>query len=168
MLATGLRKMRLLSRMRAQIRPSCEAHNQLGSRTEIAYEHHFSLSDLTDINIFTKNLDSGLFPGVSSDIWVHGGFADEHAKTASTILSSVKSLISSKGASTVICVSPSCSRGHTTNSTDHVANRSGILLEVLSLSSTPSSSSSTCLRTSRYKAVRSVRHAWVTQIGRTG
>ena len=102
MSVTGLRRMQSLLRTREQIRLSCKAriHLFLGSTLKSR-----SLSDLTDVNIFTKNLDSGLFPGVSSDIWVHGGFADEHAKTASTILSSVKSLISSKGASTVICVS---------------------------------------------------------------
>ncbi|KAH9936333.1 alpha/beta-hydrolase [Fomitopsis serialis] len=50
------------------------------------------LSDLTDVDIATENLDSSLFPGVSSDVWVHSGFANEQAQTASI------------GATTVICV----------------------------------------------------------------
>ena len=51
-----------------------------------------------------KQLDPTLFPGISSDIWAHGGFVDEHALTASTILAETKRLISSKGASSVILV----------------------------------------------------------------
>ncbi|KAH9841586.1 alpha beta-hydrolase [Rhodofomes roseus] len=62
------------------------------------------LSDLTDVDILQENLDSTLFPGVSSDVWVHSGFADEHAKTASAVLSAATSIISSKGAETVICI----------------------------------------------------------------
>ncbi|KAI0765188.1 alpha/beta-hydrolase [Fomes fomentarius] len=59
------------------------------------------LSVLTDANIPLKNLDSKLFPGVSSSVQVHGGFADQHAKTASTILTAVKSLLSETGSSNV-------------------------------------------------------------------
>ena len=65
------------------------------------------LADLTDLNIGLKGLDSTFFPGVSSDVQVHGGFADEHAQTASTILAEVKKLLSSSGASTVVTVSGS-------------------------------------------------------------
>ena len=63
-----------------------------------------SLSDLTDINFILKNLDSTLFPGVSSDVEVHGGFADEHAKTATTILAEVNKQLSATGASNVVVV----------------------------------------------------------------
>ncbi|PIL25568.1 hypothetical protein GSI_12376 [Ganoderma sinense ZZ0214-1] len=62
------------------------------------------LSDLTDLNFGLKTLDSTLFPGVSSSVQVHGGFADQHAKTASIILTEVKNLLSSTGASTVVAV----------------------------------------------------------------
>ena len=65
----------------------------------------FSLSDLTDVNFFLTSLDTTLFPGVSSDVQVHNGFAAEHAKTASIILDEVKKELSSSGASTVIAVS---------------------------------------------------------------
>lgn len=39
-----------------------------------------SLADLTDLDIPLTNLDSTLFPGLSSSIKVHSGFAAEHAK----------------------------------------------------------------------------------------
>lgn len=67
--------------------------------------HSSRLSDLTDIDIITENLNSTLFPGVSSDVWVHSGFADEQAQTADIILAETQSLIASKGATTVILVS---------------------------------------------------------------
>ena len=66
-----------------------------------------SQSDLTDLNFFKKNLDSALFPGIPPAVKVRGGFADEHAKTASIILTEVQNLLSSTGASTVVAVSNS-------------------------------------------------------------
>ncbi|KAL6303473.1 alpha/beta-hydrolase [Sparassis latifolia] len=62
------------------------------------------LSDLTDADIITENLDSSLFPGVSSDIWVHSGFANEQAQTATTILTETNSLIQQYSATNVITV----------------------------------------------------------------
>ncbi|KAH9887337.1 alpha/beta-hydrolase [Cubamyces lactineus] len=62
------------------------------------------LSDETDIDIPMTNLDSSLFPGVSSSVLVHEGFANEHAITAAQILTTTKSLISQKGATSVITV----------------------------------------------------------------
>ncbi|KZT12053.1 alpha/beta-hydrolase [Laetiporus sulphureus 93-53] len=62
------------------------------------------LSDLTDVDIITENLNSTYFPGVSSSVYVHSGFADEQADTARIILEQTKSIISSTGADTVICV----------------------------------------------------------------
>ena len=50
-------------------------------------------SDLTDLSILTDPLDTTLFPGVSSNVLVHGGFRDEHAQTALTILTEVKRLM---------------------------------------------------------------------------
>lgn len=64
-----------------------------------------SLSDLTDANFIMEKLNSTLFPGVNSDVEVHGGFADEQALTASIILDEVKSLISQYNANTVTLVS---------------------------------------------------------------
>ncbi|KAH9485060.1 Lipase [Psilocybe cubensis] len=62
------------------------------------------LSDLTDIDILMGNLDSTLFPGVSSSVQVHEGFRDEHAKTATTILAEVKRLMSVKNTKNVAIV----------------------------------------------------------------
>lgn len=45
-----------------------------------------------------ENLDSTLFPGVSSVVLVHDGFRNEHALAALEILTEVKSLIAFKGA----------------------------------------------------------------------
>ncbi len=64
----------------------------------------FSESVLTDIDALQDNLDTKLFPGVSSDVYVHGGFRDAHASTASAILAEVKSLIKSKGTSNLVFV----------------------------------------------------------------
>ncbi|KAH9854697.1 alpha/beta-hydrolase [Lenzites betulinus] len=61
-------------------------------------------SDLTDINFFLQDLDSQLFPGQGSDPQVHNGFAEEHNKTASTILDEVNKLISDKGANQVMVI----------------------------------------------------------------
>lgn len=62
------------------------------------------MSDLTDVDILMGNLDSTLFPGVSSSVQVHAGFRDEHAKTASTILTEVKRLMSVKNTNNVAIV----------------------------------------------------------------
>ncbi|KAI0360314.1 alpha/beta-hydrolase [Trametes cingulata] len=61
-------------------------------------------SDLTDIDIPMTNLDATLFPGVSSSVLVHEGFANQQAKTAAAILTATKSLLSKNGATTVITV----------------------------------------------------------------
>ena len=60
---------------------------------------------MTDFRFVQKNLSSTLFPGVPSDVSVHSGFADEHAKTATTILDAVRVLLSLYRASTVVSVS---------------------------------------------------------------
>jgi predicted lipase len=59
------------------------------------------LADLTDLNIRLTNLNSALFPGLSSSIQVHSGFAAEHAKTATTILAAVSRLLARHGSSSV-------------------------------------------------------------------
>ncbi|KAJ3491725.1 hypothetical protein NLI96_g519 [Meripilus lineatus] len=62
------------------------------------------LSMLTDIRVFRRPLDQKLFPGVPSNIHVHGGFGHEHAKTAVTTLKKVEAIISSKNATSVVLV----------------------------------------------------------------
>ncbi|KAF8637954.1 hypothetical protein AX16_010587 [Volvariella volvacea WC 439] len=61
-------------------------------------------SDLTDINIFKGNLDSRLFPGVSSNVEIHEGFRNEHEKTAPQILAEVRRLMNSKNTKNVVVV----------------------------------------------------------------
>ena len=51
-------------------------------------------------------LNSTLFSGVPGDVMVHNGFRDAHSATASSILAEVKNLISQKGATSVVAVSP--------------------------------------------------------------
>jgi len=51
------------------------------------------------------NLDSNLFPGVSSSVQVHEGFRNEHAITAPTILKEVKRLMLLKNTNNVTLVS---------------------------------------------------------------
>ncbi|KAJ7035547.1 lipase, partial [Mycena alexandri] len=48
------------------------------------------VSMLTDASILQTALNSTLFPGTGSEITVHAGFLDEHAKTAALILSAVE------------------------------------------------------------------------------
>ncbi|KAI0703251.1 alpha/beta-hydrolase, partial [Earliella scabrosa] len=62
------------------------------------------LSVLTDINIPMRSLDTSLFPGVSSNVLVHSGFADQHAMTARTILAQVKTQLSQTGSTNVFVV----------------------------------------------------------------
>ncbi|KAF8735127.1 hypothetical protein AX14_002690 [Amanita brunnescens Koide BX004] len=58
----------------------------------------------TDIDVIQERLDSTLFPGISSSIEVHSGFANEQAKTATDVLSAVKTVISAHGATQVTIV----------------------------------------------------------------
>ncbi|OCH96309.1 lipase [Obba rivulosa] len=59
---------------------------------------------LTDGDIEMTTLSSSLFPGLSSDIEVHEGFADAQASTASDVLNAVQSTLSQHGASHVTAV----------------------------------------------------------------
>ncbi|KAF8797570.1 lipase class 3 family protein [Phlegmacium glaucopus] len=58
----------------------------------------------TDANAFLESLDPTLFPGVSPSVEVHSGFANEQAKTATEILSAVKTAIAAHGATKVTIV----------------------------------------------------------------
>ncbi|KAF8270695.1 lipase [Lactarius quietus] len=62
------------------------------------------VADLTDADFFLTNLDSTLFPGLSSSIQVHNGFAAEQAKTAQAILAAVNGQLSQHAASSVTVV----------------------------------------------------------------
>ncbi|KAF8799891.1 lipase class 3 family protein [Phlegmacium glaucopus] len=61
-------------------------------------------ADATDADAFLESLDSTLFPGVSSSVEAHSGFANEQAKTATQILSAVKSAIAAHSATKVTIV----------------------------------------------------------------
>ncbi|XP_006458628.1 hypothetical protein AGABI2DRAFT_217368, partial [Agaricus bisporus var. bisporus H97] len=53
---------------------------------------------LTDADFFLTTLDSGLFPGLSSDIKTHNGFNDAQMASASAVLSAVNTAMSRFGA----------------------------------------------------------------------
>nr|GAT53480.1 predicted protein [Mycena chlorophos] len=59
---------------------------------------------LTDASFVLESLNATLFPGVSSSVKAHSGFANEQAKTATTILSAVQTAISKYGAKNVTLV----------------------------------------------------------------
>lgn len=62
------------------------------------------LADLTDADFFLENLNESLFPGISSSIECHSGFANEQAKTATEVLAAVKSAMSKYGTTSVTTV----------------------------------------------------------------
>ncbi|PCH44548.1 lipase [Wolfiporia cocos MD-104 SS10] len=57
---------------------------------------------ITDADIVKINLDSTLFPGLSTDIEVHEGFADAQAQTATDVLSAVQTTMSTYGTSNIV------------------------------------------------------------------
>ncbi|TFY56839.1 hypothetical protein EVJ58_g7393 [Rhodofomes roseus] len=59
---------------------------------------------ITDGDAVLTNLDSSLFPGVSSDIEVHQGFADAQSSTASDVLSAVQKTMSQYSTSNIAVV----------------------------------------------------------------
>ncbi|KAI0322823.1 lipase [Amylostereum chailletii] len=59
---------------------------------------------LTDVNIKRRKLDTTLFPGISSSIEVHDGFADSQAKSANDILVAVRSTLSKNSSKSVTVV----------------------------------------------------------------
>ncbi|KZT69278.1 lipase [Daedalea quercina L-15889] len=59
---------------------------------------------IEDADIVMTNPDSTLFPGLSSDIEVHSGFADAQADTATDILSAVQTTMSTYDTSTIAIV----------------------------------------------------------------
>ncbi|KAK7437361.1 hypothetical protein VKT23_018606 [Stygiomarasmius scandens] len=61
-------------------------------------------SVLTDADFPQDTLDTSLFPGVSSDIKVHGGFADAHAETATDVLAAVQTALANNNVNSVTIV----------------------------------------------------------------
>ncbi|KZP12704.1 alpha/beta-hydrolase [Athelia psychrophila] len=59
------------------------------------------LPDLTDANIMMENLGSTLFPGLSTTIEVHSGFATAQAGTAAAVLAAVQTAMT-KGSTTSV------------------------------------------------------------------
>ncbi|EGO01496.1 hypothetical protein SERLA73DRAFT_85185 [Serpula lacrymans var. lacrymans S7.3] len=59
---------------------------------------------VTDGDFFLTNLDTTLFPGISSDIEVHDGFKNEQASTATDVLAAVESAMSTYSTTTVTIV----------------------------------------------------------------
>ncbi|KAJ7132261.1 lipase [Mycena epipterygia] len=61
-------------------------------------------ADLTDVDFFLTTLNRALFPGLSSSIEVHNGFADEQASTATDVLAAVQVGLSKFGVKKVTLV----------------------------------------------------------------
>jgi len=59
---------------------------------------------ITDANFFLTSLDSSLFPGVSSSVEVHNGFAESQADSATAILAAVQTAMSRYSATKVTIV----------------------------------------------------------------
>ncbi|KAI5992310.1 Alpha/Beta hydrolase protein [Pisolithus orientalis] len=59
---------------------------------------------ITDADFFLANLDSSLFPGISSDIKVHNGFSDAQALTATDVLAAVQTTLSKYGTTCITLV----------------------------------------------------------------
>ncbi|EDR15374.1 uncharacterized protein LACBIDRAFT_301626 [Laccaria bicolor S238N-H82] len=77
----------------------------LGNRISLmSFFFSYSETDATDADVVLEPLDSTLFPGISSSIEVHSGFAFEQAKTATTILAAVRKAISAHRATKVTVV----------------------------------------------------------------
>jgi len=61
-------------------------------------------ADLEDADFFLESLSSSLFPGLSSSIEVHNGFAGAQASTATSVLAAVQSGMSKYGTKSVTLV----------------------------------------------------------------
>ncbi|KIJ55281.1 hypothetical protein M422DRAFT_23892 [Sphaerobolus stellatus SS14] len=59
------------------------------------------VADLTDIDFFLEPLSSTLFPGVSSSIEVHNGFAGSQANSAPSVLAAVQTAMAAHGTKAV-------------------------------------------------------------------
>ncbi|RDB18517.1 Lipase [Hypsizygus marmoreus] len=59
---------------------------------------------ITDADFFLDELNSGLFPGVSTSVKTHNGFGEAQARSAAAVLSAVKTAMSRHGAIKVTIV----------------------------------------------------------------
>jgi hypothetical protein len=59
---------------------------------------------ITDANFFLRPLDTGLFPGISSDVQVHSGFGNTHSRAAPAVLAAVQKAMSTYNATKVTMV----------------------------------------------------------------
>ncbi|KAI0367595.1 lipase [Pilatotrama ljubarskyi] len=57
---------------------------------------------ITDGDIFLESLNATLFPGLSSSIEVHSGFAESHADTATSVLQAVQQTMNTYGTQSVV------------------------------------------------------------------
>ncbi|KAI0047137.1 lipase class 3 family protein [Auriscalpium vulgare] len=62
------------------------------------------VADLTDVSILRETLDPTLFPGVSSSITVHAGFAGSQSRSAAPVLAAVKAAMTTHSTKTVTVV----------------------------------------------------------------
>ncbi|KAG8965996.1 hypothetical protein FRC05_002916 [Tulasnella sp. 425] len=62
------------------------------------------LSILNDADFVPDPMDQAYFPGISSSIMVHGGFQDTFKRSASSILTAVKTVMAAKSSSKVTLV----------------------------------------------------------------
>lgn len=67
------------SPIKEQTQKKCETYFGLSSCVSLPKLLPSRESLVTDADFFLTNLNSTLFPGISSDIEVHSGFADEQA-----------------------------------------------------------------------------------------
>ena len=80
MLATHHHKQRSSSLIKEQIFVKCQCNPCSASTKADNLFNVYSKANATDINAFLGLLNTNLFPGVSSPIKVHNGFASEQAK----------------------------------------------------------------------------------------
>ncbi|KAI0358195.1 alpha/beta-hydrolase [Trametes cingulata] len=67
---------------------------------EMCVQLHLPL--ITDADFFLASLDATLFPGISSSIEVHSGFAESHADTATSVLQAVQQTMNTHGTNSVV------------------------------------------------------------------
>ncbi|KAF8887330.1 Alpha/Beta hydrolase protein [Infundibulicybe gibba] len=87
----------------------CEVRRILSAQNSVIVAHQGTDTSqidalATDANVFQESLDPTLFPGISSSVEVHSGFANEQAKTATQILAAVRTAMATHSATHVTIV----------------------------------------------------------------
>ena len=80
MLASRHHKQRSSSLIKEPTLLKCQCNHCIASTKTDKLFDVYSQADATDADVIRKSLDPTLFPGVSSSIGVHSGFANEQAK----------------------------------------------------------------------------------------